>query len=243
MVYVGSKNRISKDLVPVIQKYINESGYNYFEPFVGGANVIDKIKANKKIGSDNNPYLIALLKQAQKDVSIFPESISKEKYKEVLNDYKSNNLKKYENWEIGLYGFCGSYGSKFFDTFAKANNRDIPKERINNIKKQSLNLKNIDFVCGSYKKVPMNIKKFVIYCDIPYKGTYNYKGEIFDYDYFYEWVKIMSKNNIVLISEYEMPSDRFECIWEKNIISNLSDAKMRKDKKEKLFIYKGEKQL
>lgn len=37
MKYLGSKNRLSKDLAPIIQKCIDKSGYDkYLEPFVGG---------------------------------------------------------------------------------------------------------------------------------------------------------------------------------------------------------------
>ena len=43
--YMGSKSRIAKDIVPIIQKYINDNEItSYIEPFCGGANVIDKIK-------------------------------------------------------------------------------------------------------------------------------------------------------------------------------------------------------
>ena len=35
--YVGSKARIAKDIVPIIQKCIDENAVNrYIEPFVGG---------------------------------------------------------------------------------------------------------------------------------------------------------------------------------------------------------------
>ena len=37
MKYVGSKNRLSKDLVPIIQGYIDNNNIkNYWEPFIGG---------------------------------------------------------------------------------------------------------------------------------------------------------------------------------------------------------------
>ena len=43
---MGSKSRIVKDIVPIIQKYINDSGYKkYLEPFGGGMNVIVNIDA------------------------------------------------------------------------------------------------------------------------------------------------------------------------------------------------------
>lgn len=38
MVYMGSKSRIAKEIVPIIQSYIDDNNvYNYLEPFVGGA--------------------------------------------------------------------------------------------------------------------------------------------------------------------------------------------------------------
>lgn len=38
MVYMGSKSRIAKEIVPIIQSYIdNNNIHNYLEPFVGGA--------------------------------------------------------------------------------------------------------------------------------------------------------------------------------------------------------------
>lgn len=36
MWYVGSKNKLSKDLVPIIQSYITSDTKGYLEPFVGG---------------------------------------------------------------------------------------------------------------------------------------------------------------------------------------------------------------
>ena len=42
MVYQGSKNKISKYLKPIIESYLKD-GMLYVEPFVGGANMIDKI--------------------------------------------------------------------------------------------------------------------------------------------------------------------------------------------------------
>ena len=59
---MGSKNRLAKDLAPIIQKYIDSGCKGYLEPFVGGANMIDKINCNVKVGCDNNRYLIAIIK-------------------------------------------------------------------------------------------------------------------------------------------------------------------------------------
>ena len=66
MRYVGSKNKISRELAPIIQSYITEETNGYLEPFVGGANMIDKIKCKNKIGCDIHKELIALLKKHRK---------------------------------------------------------------------------------------------------------------------------------------------------------------------------------
>ena len=34
--YIGSKNRLSKELAPIIQSYITKDTAGYLEPFVGG---------------------------------------------------------------------------------------------------------------------------------------------------------------------------------------------------------------
>ena len=62
MKYMGSKSRIVKYIVPIIQKYIDDNNIEcYYEPFVGGGNVIDKIKCKKRIGSDIHEKLIKFL--------------------------------------------------------------------------------------------------------------------------------------------------------------------------------------
>lgn len=86
------------------------------------------------------------------------------------------------------------------------------------------------------------IKGYVIYCDIPYKGSTKYsKTEEFPYEKFYDWVKEMSIHNTVLISEYNMP-DEFTCIWEKEhkilIDSNKSSGDKDNIRTERLFTYK-----
>lgn len=76
----------------------------------------------------------------------------------------------------------------------------------------------------------------VVYCDPPYKGTTGYKDGI-NYNQFYEWVRKLSRNNIVFISEYNMPSD-FRCIWEYKHETTL-DTKKHKERIERLWVYNG----
>lgn len=246
---MGSKNRLSKELVPIIQSYVDQPWCKgYLEPFVGGANMIDKIRCERKFGSDIHKYLIALLKQAQLDTSIFPLHISEEEYYNVREKYKNNNVEDYDDWYIGLVGFCSAFGAQWFGTYArgykadKITPRDMPNEAIRNLIRQAPNLKNIKFKCCDFQKIN-KIKNFVIYCDIPYRNTSKYAVSDFPYDDFYEWCKEMGKYNTVLISEYSMPDD-FECIWSKetSVSLNNSSGNLHNEtnkRVEKLFIYKG----
>ena len=64
MVYMGSKSKYADSIVPILQKLISDNKINiYIEPFVGGANIIDKIHCPEKFGYDKNAPLIALHKQ------------------------------------------------------------------------------------------------------------------------------------------------------------------------------------
>jgi len=65
MKYMGSKRRIAKEILEIILKNRQENQW-YAEPFCGGCNSLDKVPG-KRIASDNNRYLIALLKEMQKD--------------------------------------------------------------------------------------------------------------------------------------------------------------------------------
>jgi len=228
MVYLGSKSRIAKHIVPILQKTIDDNNIqNYYEPFIGGANIIDKIKCPNRYGSDINKYLIALLQAKQDNVS-FPETISEEEYNKV-----KSNMNTYDDWYVGLVGFCASFGAKFMNGYARTKGRDIPNERIRNFIKQDIS--NINLSCQSYDTLIIKPNSLV-YCDIPYKSTTSYKGtDSFDYDKFYIRCKETSKHSTVIISEYDMP-DEFECILEINYNVNFASNRDSKDIRiEKLY--------
>jgi len=237
MKYMGSKSRISKSIVPIIQNYIDSNKITtYIEPFCGGCNIIDKIGCETKIASDSNEYLIELFKYLQQDGKL-PESISREEYFLVRS-----NMNNYPKWYVGVVGFLASYNGKFFGGYAgivhtKANTiRDYYNESKRNIETQSCNLKNIKFIYSNYDKCdPINC---MIYCDIPYQGVTNYSNKIFNYDLFWDTMRKWNKNNIVLVSELNAPND-FKCIWSQEILRTIDNTK-RVSSVEKLFIYNKE---
>lgn len=237
MKYMGSKNRLAKELVPIIQRYIDESGYDkYLEPFVGGANVIDKIKCNYKVGCDNHKYLIAFLTALSNGYEP-PYDISEDDYK-----YIKTHQSEYSDEFLGYVGFQLAYGAMWFDSFRrdKQGKRNYALEAYRNVLKQAPHLKDITFKCCDFRSID-DLTGYVIYCDPPYNGTAKYSTGKFPHEEFYDWCRKMSKENIVLVSEYDMPND-FECIWEKDYKCLLSSSKKESDENnkrcEKLFICK-----
>lgn len=238
MKYVGSKNKLSKELVPIIQDYIDKTNIEkYIEPFVGGANIIAKIKCKIKVGCDIHKELIALLKYVQ-DGGQLPQTISKEEYIQVRD-----NQTQYPLWYVGLVGFCATYNAKYFGGYAgacktKEGVRHYDREAIRNINLQRENLKDIQFLNYDFREIPANkLNGYLIYCDPPYRDTTKYATHKFPYDEFYNWCRLYSKNNIVLVSEYNMPED-FQCIWKKVHSTSLDKNNNKKTRIERLFTIK-----
>lgn len=83
MKYLGSKNRIAKDILPIMIKAANDKGITtWIEPFVGGANIIDKVPNNfKRIGIDFNPHTIMSVIAIRDYVNDLPNSLTEENIK------------------------------------------------------------------------------------------------------------------------------------------------------------------
>ena len=246
--YMGSKSRIAKYIVPIIQKYIDENKPAfYLEPFVGGANVIDKIKCPNKFGSDKNKYLIALLKHVQSGGQLY-DSVSKDLYDKARTAFNNGDTSEFEDWEVGNIGFIASFNGRWFDGgyaksgYEKTKNglrfRDYYREAKDNLMNQAPNLKGIEFRDCDYKRI-IDPRGCVFYCDPPYANTKQYKNAAnFDYDEFWQTMRDWSKNNIVIISEQNAPDD-FEVIWEQPVSRSIK-ATDKSISVEKLFKYKGE---
>lgn len=83
-----------------------------------------------------------------------------------------------------------------------------------------------------------DIKNSIIYLDPPYKKTKKaYKHNNLNYEEFYIWCKVMSKDNIVLISGYEMPDD-FEVVYEFKKARSTFQGGNNGKSYEKLFMVK-----
>jgi DNA adenine methylase len=248
MKYMGSKSRIAKYIVPIIQKCIDDSHSDtYIEPFVGGANIIDKIKCWRRIGYDENQYLIALLKHIQADGKLL-DGVTRGLYNNIRKEYRNGTCKA-SDWLIANVGFLASYNGRWFDggyaqsgyekTKTGERYRDYYQESKRNLEAQAKDLKDIYFECRDYRTLSYDKGyNLVIYCDPPYANTKQFaNSQNFDYDEFWETMRQWSKNNYVLVSELAVPDD-FVCIWEKPVSRSIK-ATDKGEAVEKLFTYKG----
>lgn len=242
MKYMGSKSRITKHIVPIIQQFINDNNiHTYIEPFVGGANVIDKIKCEIKRASDKQYYLIELFKNLHRINELPKDFVEREHYADVRTSY-NNKDNRYEDWYIGAIGFLASYNGRFFDggyaglSNEKGKIRNYYSESKRNLEEQIPYLNGITFSCCEYYN--WDCRDCLIYCDPPYQGTKQYNvSRDFDHNQFWEWVRKMSEHNIVLVSEENAPND-FATIWEQPVKRTIK-VDNKQEKIEKLFIYKG----
>ena len=230
MNYMGSKNRIAKDILPIILANRRDDQV-YVEPFCGGCNLIDKVPQGAgRIANDAHVPLINLLCALQEGW-LPPEVVSEQEYQAARSLEDTDPIK-------GFIGFCASYSGKWFGGFARGNNtngspRNYSKEAYNNLLAQMPNLLGIAFTCGSYLDLLLPPKS-LIYCDPPYRDATGYKG-VFDHEAFYDWCRAKrDEGHTVFVSEYQMPED-FTCLWQKEQVSSLTQDTGSKKAVEKLF--------
>lgn len=234
MKYMGSKARHAHEILPIILADRKE-GQCYVEPFVGGANVIDKV-SGPRMGSDVHPHLIVLL-DALSHGWVPPDCVSEWQYKDAQKNRHLDPL-------TAFIGFCASYSGKWFGGYARGNDlsgmpRNYGSEAKRNLLKQAENLKGVTFHCKSYLDV-MPPPNSLIYCDPPYEGTTSYAVGKFVHSKFWEWCEEKSlEGHTLFVSEYSAP-DGWECVWEKKVNNTLVKNTGSKQGVERLFRYSGE---
>ena len=233
MKYMGSKNRIAKHILPIMLQNRKENQV-WVEPFVGGANMIDKVNG-ARIGADINPYVIEALKLIRDCPETIPDIITED-------DYNNFKISQTLDGITGFVGFAMSFGGKWFGGYR----RDVAgtKGCIDNMQtqtrrskqsaiQQSKLLQDVIFLNVGY--MDLNIpKNSIIYCDPPYKDTTKYSNINFNHGDFFQWCRDMSYiGHKVFISEYTAPDD-FECVWRGELRNGFKKQSICV---EKLFTY------
>lgn len=242
--YHGGKQFIGKKIAEVIydisieiEKDENFEIKGYCEPFCGMLGVYQHIPSLfkkypqlKYKAGDINRSVILMWKESQKGWK--PPTKCTEEY---YNKLKYNNK---DSAEKGFIGHQCAFGGIYFGSYALKYGKspNSIKQGSNNVKKVTEKVKNVKFSYGEYTQFS-NLKGYIIYCDPPYSKTFQYKKS-FNNNKFWEWCDIMSKYNIVFISEYDKPKDiEADLVFSKT--SKLTGNFIKKDNKsrtEKLYV-------
>lgn len=266
MLYMGSKNQIAKWVIEnlpnkenlydlfggggaithcacesgkfenIIYNEKNELVFNGFDMAIHGKfnnenRWISREDFNKLKNKD--PY-VAICFSFGNDLRSYAYSKDKEKYKKALH-----------------YAICYSDFSLLDELGVNIDHNLTDRIKITNaIKELSClerfkrlqrlqSLERLDLTNKDYADVQIK-ENSVIYCDPPYKNTHKYRVD-FNYENFYEWCG--KQKQLVIISEYAMPQDRFICIAEKEKRSLMCKDDNTTKKTEKLFVPKHQYQM
>lgn len=107
MIFLGSKNRIAKHILPIMTSKAKELRIsNWVEPFVGGGNMIDKVpKEFNRVGSDLCPHVI----EALITIRDFPEKLPQEVSEELYNKIKGTPPHPINSWIRYVCSFAGKF--------------------------------------------------------------------------------------------------------------------------------------
>lgn len=229
MRYLGGKSKIRKQIATFLES-VRKPEQVYFEPFCGGCHVTQEISGTR-IAGDGNYALITMYRALQKGW-IPPQSVTEElyaKYKANPNPYDP---------ATAFIGIGCSFGGKWFGGYARQKGYDFAIGGTNAIMRQLPKIQDVEFRYGNYWE--HNPQDMLIYCDPPYQGTTAYGAfKEFDHTRFWNTMRIWSRDNTVVISEYKAPDD-FKCVLEiptKTIIRDSDNKPILSA--EKLFIYTG----
>jgi len=234
MQYLGGKHRIAKELCGFINPLLSRFEY-YIEPFVGGANIVSKIKHPKRIAMDANAALITLYQALQNGWEP-PDTLSEVEYAELKANQASQNPL------TAFAGFGCSFGGKWFGGYARnAIGHNYALSAKNSIRKKFKTLEDVKFIAGGYDTFTYP-KSSLIYCDPPYANTTGYDGvkEAFDSSAFWEWCRQQTRNgNLVLVSEYAAPEDFMSVVTIETKTDMRDKTGGKSARREELWTYVG----
>jgi DNA adenine methylase len=227
--YLGGKSKIRKQVSAVLEM-LRLPGQVYFEPFCGGAWVLQEM-SGPRIASDGNAALVTLYRALQTGWAP-PDFISEPEHRaiRVRNDH-NDPMTAFSNFGCSFAGdWRGGYArSEGKDCYARTARTSLLK--------QLPMIQDVDFQYGVF--VDHAPDGMLVYCDPPYQGTETYGGcAPFDHSLFWDMVRFWSWNNTVVVSEYSAPDD-FSTIVEFPSRMGLTTGAGRPVRTERLFMYGG----
>jgi len=233
--YMGNKSKVIGGYLSVMQADIDRARY-VVDVFVGGGNVISRIKHSRRFAFDVKPLLIACYREYGGREESWFEGRSEfdvacpksgEDFRQLLLDPGLSD--GYRGFLCFCGGFNGSYGTFVYNEARWGSNMRMFKREIGA-------LGGIVFRCCSYDKIP--VVRFgrggCYIMDPPYSNRYSY-GEHFDSTAFWRWAEwVAGLGNVVYVMELYMPSP-FVCVAEKEHEYNVHLWQPHERVTEKLF--------
>jgi len=199
MVYMGSKKKIRRQLLPYILRD-RKPGQAYVEPFLGGSNMMEIVPGANRIGNDLNYYVIEMWKALQNGWQP-PMWVSKEDYMHIRR-----NKEKYPPQLVGFVGSCCAAFGTWFHGYAQIDGVNFATRGHKVLLQQIQKLTDVKLYCRDYRRLDYPDNS-IIYCDPPYDGVSEYDGvPDFDTDNFWPWAREMSRDHSVYVSEYKAPA-------------------------------------
>ncbi len=141
MQYLGGKAKIAKPLAALINSF---KPTVYWEPFIGGCNVLPLVAASVRVGSDVHPPLIAMYRALQQGWEP-PECVSEGEYAAARALSDEDPLK-------GFIGFGCSFSGRWFEGYARNRRGDNFAGQAKRALAKVFPLAGTEFVCASYER-------------------------------------------------------------------------------------------
>lgn len=229
MQYLGGKSKTRKQIAAFLES-VRKPGQTYFEPFVGGAWVLQEM-SGKRIAADGNVALIAMYKALQQGW-VPPEFVSEAEYSSYMGEHSVADPMT----AFVLFG-C-SFGGKWRGGYARSEGKTCyAATSRRSLLKQLPLIQSVQFKAGDFTK--WRPKGQIVYCDPPYASTTNYGAfSGFNHDLFWQTMREWSRDNTVVVSEYAAPSD-FKCVLEMSSRMGLRNSAVENElRTERLFMHK-----
>lgn len=235
--YVGGKKTIGREIAQVLMSIDpnGPGGSLYWEPFVGMCGVMQHMRAPLRVGSDIHHEVIEMWKALQSGWNP-PIQFSESQYLELKKNKHANPaLRAYVGHGFSYSGtYFGAYKPKF-STYDQGAGR----RAYEGVTKALQTMRDVHFLSASYDEIPLKGHSWLIYCDPPYASSKSRVGRTtkFDSAAFWNWVRQMSRNHTVVVSETQAPAD-FVVIWNKPRHLKISlKGKQQQEINEQLFIH------
>ena len=193
MKYMGGKYRQAKAYAQFFKSHYKWSAY--YEPFCGMCSVLERIDG-PRFASDAHPEVIALWQALQRGW-VPPDKMDEDTWRHLKNGHGTPELRAFA-------GFGCSFGGRYFEGYARG--RDYAASAQRALLRKLTRLQDVTFSCHPYSSISPPAGTLV-YCDPPYAGTKGYAVGNFNHEVFWGWVREMSDQHTVLVSEFTAPPD------------------------------------